>query len=439
MILGDTIVAAATPYGYSGVAVLRLSGPSSSKLLFSLAGYSNFKNRRATLIKVRDGAGEILDTGLATLFKSPNSYTGEDLVEISTHGNPFVVSGVIDLLISMGARQAEPGEFTYRAFVNGKIDLVQAEAVAALINSKSKESAKNQQRIVDGELSSDLNEIRGGLVDVLSALEHTMDISEEEVEGVFLDGLLKSLSAYIKKTESLLGSFETGRLLNRGVSVVIVGPPNVGKSSLFNLIARTDRAIVSDVPGTTRDIVDVELVLSGVPVKFYDTAGVRKTDDVVEREGVGRAIQKRRSSDIVISVFDSPKKLPANYVAPKGTITVLNKQDLHRKKQIEGVIHISCLKKTGLDLLLKEIEKEIGVKKISSNTTYLFTSRQHSALSSCVQFLLAAKDLMSEPPVDIEIVSFEVREAVDALGTLLGKTTADDIINNIFKNLCVGK
>ena len=439
MITGDTIVAAATPFGYSGIAVIRLSGPDSISLIAKTTNHSLYKNRVATLARMRAAGGETIDRVLVTLFSSPMSYTGEDLVEISTHGNPSIINAVTSLLVQMGARLAEPGEFTYRAFMNGKMDLVQAEAVASLIHSKSEENARVQQKIISGDLSIILNRVRSELVLQLSSLEHQMDISDEDITSAFFSRLIEKTSLIKEEVCALLGTYEMGRLLNGGISVVISGPPNVGKSSLFNLIANADRAIVSDQPGTTRDVIDVEIVLSGVPVRFFDTAGLRKASGPIEKEGVVKALDKKRTADIVLSVYDSPEKKPTTSDENNKTIYVLNKLDIHKDKSDPGVIHISCLEKVGLDLLFLKIQESAGVEKVSTETTYLSTARQFSSLSRCSLFLDEAKLLLYSQPQSLELIAHELREAVGSLDVLLGKTTAEEIINNIFNTLCVGK
>lgn len=439
MIAGDTIVAVATPFGYSGIAVIRLSGPGSINLIIKTTSRSFYENRVATLACVRSPGGETIDRALVTVFSSPKSYTGEDLVEISTHGNPSIINGVISLLVEMGARLAEPGEFTYRAFMNGKMDLVQAEAVASLIHSKSEENSRVQQKIISGDLSLILNRVRSELILQLSTLEYQMDISEEDITSSFFSRLIEKIDNIKEEVRALLGTYEMGRLLNGGLSVVISGAPNVGKSSLFNLIANADRAIVSDQPGTTRDVIDVEIILSGVPVRFFDTAGLRKASGAIEKEGVVKALDKKRSADIVLSVYDSPKKKPTTPNEKNKTIYVLNKLDIHKDRSDQSVIHISCLEKVGLDLLFLKIQERAGVEKVSTNISYLSTARQFSALSRCSQFLDETKRLLSSRPDELELIAYELREAVGSLDVLLGKTTAEEIINNIFSTLCVGK
>lgn len=439
MILGDTIVAAATPMGYSGVAIIRISGPSSMGVVSGLISDRRLPVRTPTLFTIVDVDGFVLDRAIITYFKSPRSYTGEDVVEVSTHGNPTIVQGVLEASRGFGARLASPGEFTYRAFLNGKLDLVQAEAVASLINSKSIENSRMQQRVLSGSLSSELVEIRRDLLALLSSLEHQMDILEVDFEGREGAFLKKGLTQIKNRVDVFLSSFRLGRMLNHGAMVAIVGNPNVGKSSLLNWLANRERAIVSPDPGTTRDTIDTTIVLAGVPVQFIDTAGTRKTQNQAEQEGVHRAKKTAEESDLILHLYDSPQKKPTTSEHNNKTIFVLNKSDLQERVRDEGVIHISCKTREGLGPLLSKIKGEIGANKISTAASYLSTDRQFSALSACSSGVAAALRLASNTNPDLELVAFEAREALDSLDLLLGKTSAEDIINNIFSQMCVGK
>ena len=437
--LGDTIVAAATPFGYSGVALIRISGPDALVYAKRSIKLSEPIERRATSVNFYDKNGDIIDNLIITSFRGPRSYTGEDVVEFSCHGSPAIIEEIISTITSNGARIANPGEFTLRAFLNGKIDLLQAEAVASLVFSRSAENAKNQQKILTGHLSKKLNDVRKTIIDHLSFLEHQMDISDEDFDPAFL----ASLSNVIKKTQKRLtviaGSFSTGRLLNYGARVVISGPPNVGKSSLLNCLSGSNRAIVSDQPGTTRDLLDLELVLSGVPVRFIDTAGIRAGESPIEREGIARAKLSKKEADLVLYVTDDIKfKSTTKPKTP--TLFILNKSDLHTNHNIDAsVIHISCLNNSGLKSLLNQIKLQLKINQISTQSTYLSTPRQHQAVTLCASCLRSAEKLLAGGSTDLELLAFELRAGLDALDSLLGKTTPDEILNNIFGSLCVGK
>ena len=434
----DTIVAAATPLGFSGLAVVRVSGSLAFEIAKKVTHKKKIRDRKATLVDIFNINNEKLDQAIITLFASPSSYTGEDVVEVSSHGNPAIVEAIISSFCSFGGRLAEPGEFTYRSFINGKIDLIQAEAVASLIKSKSIEGAKEQQKILGGQLSKSINKIRASLINLVSSVEHQLDISEEDVSPDFEETAKETLDLLYKDTLEISKTFTMGKMLNTGVSVVITGPPNVGKSSLLNYLCGEEKAIVSSTPGTTRDIIGGELILSGVPFRFYDTAGIRSARGLVEKEGVSRAIAQKKEADLIISVFDKPSAKFENKTN-KPCLFILNKSDLHSQTPPKPIIHISCKNKTGLPKLLSEIKRKLQLHSVSSDVALLSTPRQMVALETCAANMVRAKDLFVVSPPQLELLSLELRGAIEALDTLLGKTTPEDIINNIFKTLCVGK
>ena len=438
MISGDTIVAAATPLGFSGVAVIRVSGPLAFKISRKITHQNKTNNRVATLRTLFNLDGEKLDRGILTCFASPASYTGEDTLEVSSHGNPTIIDNIISTICSLGARLAEPGEFTYRAFINGKMDLVQAEGVASLIRSKTLEGVREQQKIIGGQLSAEINKIRKTLIDVVSTLEYQMDISEEDLNMGVQISAQKVLKGLQKKSLEMSKTFRMGKMLNLGVTVVITGPPNVGKSSLLNSLCGDNKAIVSPLPGTTRDVISAELVLEGVPLVFFDTAGIRKTKNRVEKEGVSRALIQKKQADIIISVSDNPLE-EIDHVGDQLCVFVLNKADLHTEPAPKTVIHISCKNKTGIKELLLEIKNKLQIHPVSSDVSLLSTPRQQLSIKLCAEHLDRADELFTETGVELELLSLELRGGVEALDVLLGKTTPDDIINNIFNSLCVGK
>ena len=435
---GDTIVAPATPLGFSGLAVVRVSGPSAFKFAEIATHKKILKNRSATLVTFYNKKGEKIDRAVITRFVAPASYSGEDMVEISSHGNPTIVDAVVSTFCSLGARLADPGEFTYRAFINGKMDLVQAEGVAALIKSKTIESVKEQQKIISGSLSKQINKLRLKLVDLVSFLEYQMDISEEDLSAKEQKNVPKKIRALHKEALVLSNTFIRGKMLNLGVTAVITGPPNVGKSSLLNALCGESRAIVSPEPGTTRDIVRSEMVLGGVPFVFLDTAGIRVAKSAIEQEGVARAKKLKEKADLIISVSDDPQA-QTNKTGSQPHIFVVNKSDLHSKKPNKAIIHISCKNKTGLEVLLLEIKSALKIGPISSDASLLSTPRQSAAINACAKSLERAQNVCKTVGLELELVSFELRSGINALDVLLGKTTPEDIINNIFNNLCVGK
>ena len=439
MILGDTIVAPATPFGHSGVAVTRISGPLSFPIINQLSKKRDFTNRLATVCSITDSNGNTIDRCVVTVYKKPSSYTGEDVVEISSHGNPTTVQYIILSVCAAGARTAEAGEFTKRAFINGKLDLVQVEAVASLINSKSIENTRHQQKILRGTLSLSINNLRTKIVSLLGRLEHQMDIDEEDWPSTPPPWLVGGVDAVYLKVRHFKKTARLGRLLNHGATVVIAGPPNVGKSSLLNTLSQSSRSIVSSSPGTTRDTIEVELLMRGVPVLFIDTAGLRQPKDEIEKEGVRRTKNLLKRADLVLSLTDNPKsKKPLNAGAP--TLSVLNKSDLRSNKTKKpDVIHISAKTGTGVPLLKRKISQQLGINKISSDAPSLSTSRQHVAMVRCSDAIQRSRSLIKKQHLDIEIIAFELREALNAVDALLGKTSPEDILDHVFNSFCVGK
>ena len=451
--LADTIVAPATPFGFGGISVVRLSGPFSEKIVYTITSLPNgkkplFKPRQSTHTLLVEKNGATFDDGLITFFKSPGSYTGEDSFEISCHGNPTIVHKIIDRCCEEGARIAEPGEFTRRSFINGKIDLLQAESVSSLIYSKSCESAALNHRILRGKLSDQIKKIKEKLVGLLTQVEFELDFSEEDLQPKLRKDVLSKMIIIQKTTKNLLNTRKEGRLLTDGAIVVIAGKPNVGKSTLLNSLTETDRAITSPTPGTTRDSIEVPLLLSGVPVRFFDTAGIRKGASGVEREGIRRTKKLTQKADIVLSLYEYNKKSTykqkAAYTQP--SIHIINKADLVRPKELQklklrfpGFMFVSAKKKTGINGLKSTIKNILGVSPSLSSAASLTTTRQQIALEGVFGCLAAGTKLLQNKNCSYELVSFELCSALDSVNSLLGITTPDEIINNIFKSFCVGK
>lgn len=448
--ISDTIVAPATPYGIGGIAVVRLSGPQSLLIVNKLINNNHLglKPRYATLVNIQDEDGVVIDESVVTFFKAPNSYTGEDSIEISCHGSPVVVDKIISTCCLFGARIAEPGEFTKRAFINGKMDLVQAEAVASLIHSQSEESSRLNLRLLHGELSKKLNAFRQSLIDAISKVEFELDISEDELQPDLNNQVSSLVKKQIKQIQALLSSYKQARLLNRGALVVIAGSPNVGKSTLLNTLSETDRAITNSLPGTTRDAINVPLILDGVPINLVDTAGIRQTSEGIEREGVNRTFNYLKKADLIILVHDPEliETLYGDYPNNVPVLEIMNKVDLLTKTELESTqrTHSNRLflsAKTGfnIELLKQQIKASLGISSSLSDNITITTSRQQRALKHCFDKLNATVELLNSPRCAYELVSIELREALDAIGLILGKTTPDDILNNIFNQFCVGK
>ena len=439
MISDDTIVAQATPFGYSGVAMVRVSGKSSIKIVEKLTGGSPLKNRASTFLKILSPSGDIIDQALITCFREPASYTGENVVEITPHGNPAIVENIIETICLYGARIAEPGEFTKRAFINGKLDLIQVEAVTALINSKSKEAALAQQKIASGALSKKINEIKDILVSTLALVENEIDISEELMGKQTVTNVKTNLVKTGDLIGGLLETYKLGKMLFEGLDVIIVGETNVGKSTLFNALIKKDVSIVNQEPGTTRNLIEAEVLINGAVVRVVDTAGVRKTKNSVEKEGLDRAKMRAKKADLILHLIDDQAKA-ATIKKTKKTLIVLTKSDLRKNlSEKNNIIHISAKTGLGVDALLDKIKRSLGTINLSTDTTYLSTLRQKRALSLCGKPLGRAISAVSSSPVDLSTLAFDIREALNQIDSILGKTTADEILNTIFTSFCVGK
>ncbi len=446
----DTIAAISTPYGFGGIGVVRLSGPAALFIAKRL-----FSRRIKVPRKVYFGfvfdpkSGEKIDNAIAIYFKAPHSYTGEDVVELQMHGGIKNLEYVLKILLNEGARLAERGEFTKRAFLNGKMDLIEAEAVIELIEAKTERSLKVASKRLFGELSGEIQKIKGDILSVISLVEGPIDFPFE-VEEPDAKELENRISDTEKRVEKLLSSYRNGRRLETGVKVAIIGKPNVGKSTLLNALLKFERAIVSEVPGTTRDTVEETIDFFGIPVRFIDTAGIRETTDTVEKIGRERALEKIRESDVVLFVFDSSDNISeedktlAELTTGKERIIVLNKTDLPRKtsedslKRMfpgEEIIKVSALRKEGVNFLEKCILDRISPDE--NEVLFITTEREKQILEDTLSHLEKAKSLIGKG-VD-ELISEELKEAVLSLGVMTGETAPQEILNDIFSRFCVGK
>lgn len=461
---GETIASIATPPGIGGLGVVRVSGPEAISLadrLFTSAGrgvaLSAAAGYTAHYGVIRDPAsGEFIDEAIVLVMRSPRSYTGEDTVELSCHGGQYVLRRVLAAFLRAGARLAEPGEFTKRAFLSGKLDLVQVEGVIDIIQAGGEAARRAAARLLDGELSRKLAGLREDLLGLLACLEAAVDFPEEDVRfltGEEVEGRLEAVRASL---ERLTGSFERGRLAREGVGVVIAGRPNVGKSSILNGLLREERAIVTEVPGTTRDVIEESMSVNGVLVRLVDTAGVRATSDPVERIGVQRASRAIEQADLVLFVVSGAEALGredyavAVAVAGKPTIVVLNKSDLAAvtdETAVAGlmpgvaVIRASATSSTGLESLraaLSEwVEKAAG-DQLRNEEPAITRLRHREALDRAVDAVCHALQ-SNMAGMGEDLVSLDVRVALDALGQLLGVDAPDELMDSIFSQFCIGK
>jgi tRNA modification GTPase len=440
----DTIVAIATPAGRGGLGVIRISGPSAARVAGELAGrQAPFKARHATFAKI--DLGPTQDQVVVTFFPSPASYTGEDVVEISAHGSPVVLSSILRRSIDAGARLAEPGEFTLRAFLNGKHDLVQAEAVADLIDAVTPLQARAAFDQLEGTLTSAIQRLEGELFDVIAKLEASLDFPDEGYHFVGAAEARASLARVVEGIDSLLTQAARGRLVREGAQVAIVGAPNVGKSSLFNALLNSDRAIVTAIPGTTRDMVTERADIGGLSLSLIDTAGVRETTDEVEREGVSRSRETLAVADLVLVVLDRSRELTAEdrtmlaETSSRARVVVLNKSDLPAVATEPGVA-ISARTGGGLDALIAAIADAIsGDDTTEKRDQPAVTNVRHAVLLERARAAVIRAIEALEGEVSEEFPLLDLQEAGHALQEITGRRTSDDLLHHIFAKFCIGK
>ena len=427
------IVACSTPPGVSGIAVVRISGKDAIKNISSFVKNSSF-NEKTPLSKVCslvDKDGLIFDEAVVTSYVEPNSYTGENLVEISCHGNPNIVSKIIDLSIESGSTLAEPGEFTKTAFLNGKLDLSEAESVSAIIHSKSITGAKAGIKNLKGGLSNKINSVKSSLISVVANLEFNLDISEDDLQPNLLENSKKVVCVAIESLEGFLLTFRETKMFQVGASVVILGPPNAGKSTLFNCLVNKNQSIVTDVEGTTRDIVEKSIDINGLPVLLKDTAGIRESGDSVEKIGVERSFVEAKEADLAIVLNDN--ELVFN---DSKHLYVFNKSDIASPEK-EYDIYISA--KTGDNI--QKLKKLIYTTLVNSETpadTLLTSKRQYVAIKNTLKHLEDARSLIVFGD-SLELVVEDINRSIGFLDSITSKTTKDDILDAVFSSFCVGK
>lgn len=468
----DTIAAVSTPPGRGGIGVVRLSGPAaldiatavfcSERLSPQPSGLSpsRLEANRAQFGHIIDPASsQPIDQAVVTYFKAPHSYTGEDVVEISCHGSPVILARVLQLTLELGARLAEPGEFTFRAFFNKRIDLAQAQAVRDVINAQTQYQARVATKQLEGELSKRLTPLKDALVEVVVHLESSVEFVEEDISPKTASILVAKLAGVIDALAAIAGSFSFGRYLKQGFDLAIVGRPNVGKSSVFNRLAGRDRAIVTELPGTTRDALYESTSISGVPVRLIDTAGIRQTTDLVESIGIGRSRTAIADADISLLVLDASCELERDDIelldsVPEASrIIALNKTDLpnfldeqlydqtglHLAECQDNVASISALTGCGFDELTAKIFEQLaGDASTERDDIMLTDARQHEAVQKAIEQLREAREMMNRRELE-EIVLLKLRGALAALGEITGETLNDDILGQIFSTFCIGK
>lgn len=453
----DTIVAPITPPGHSGVGIVRMSGSRALPILQALGKTAvGFDPRHATLVKIYDPRnGLLIDSTIVTFYRSPESYTGEDVVEISSHGNPVILAAICEGAVFFGARVAEPGEFTKRAFLRGKMDLSQAEAVQELIAAGTMLAATAAQRRLEGGVKDAVRGMRVRLLEALVHLEAAVDFPEEELEILSEGSIRELLESANNSVADLLRTFRVGRVLSEGAKIAIVGRPNVGKSSILNCFLREERAIVSPRPGTTRDFISEALHIKGIPLKVVDTAGIRACAvDAVESEGVSRSRKIIEGADLILFVVDGSEALTEEdeitsaAVSGKAFIFVVNKKDLgirvsahcfRDRPGFSGSVSVSAKTRDGMDRLEELIYRTIlGDEGPASVEVLVGNIRQKEMLEKAGRYLEDAVEGI-EARLSPELISLEVRDAVSALGEIIGEITTEDILEKIFSSFCIGK
>lgn len=457
--LEDTIAAISTPLGQGGIGIVRMSGKDAISIADKV--FLSPKRKRLSLIRshsiiygfiVDPISGEKIDEVLISVMKAPQTYTREDVVEINCHGGMVPLKKILQLLLKMGARLAEPGEFTKRAFLNGRIDLSQAEAVIDVIRAKTDEAERIALQQLEGRLSNKIKEISNRLTNLCAYVEASIDFPEDEIDILPKEEILQSLEEIERELGMLSDSYEEGRLFKEGISVAIVGKPNVGKSSLLNVLLQKERAIVTEIPGTTRDIVEDFINIKGLPLRIMDTAGIRETHDLAEFEGVKRSLKAIEGADIVIAVFDGSKPLDEAdkevylKVKNKKTIFVINKTDIESSEfnydffeERQKVVKISALKEAGIDGLKESIYRECLFKEVPLYGDEVIVSniRHKQLIDKALSSIKMAISALRTSP--LEIVAIYLRESLENIGQITGIVTTEDILNKIFSEFCIGK
>ena len=449
----DTIVALASAPGIGAIAVIRLSGPASIELVGSVFSKKNLHLKASHTVhfgKIIDGA-HIIDEVVVTLYKAPKSYTGEEVVEISCHGSPLIQDTILQLFILKGARLAKPGEFTQRAFLNGKLDLTQAEAVADLIASNTEASRKTALYNLKGGFSSDLHLMREKLIKFSALIELELDFSQEDVAFANKKELENLVAQLLLKTQALYDSFKLGNVIKNGVQVAIVGKPNAGKSTLLNSILNENRALVSDIPGTTRDTVEEYVTIEGVLYKFIDTAGIRNTtSDIIEQMGIDKSIEKIAQADIVIALFDANSTSAEEIqewqlnLSNDKIILVGNKIDLGIEKSLQNnsalkeVVFIGAKDNKNIEVLKKVLTQRVVGEGLQKEGTIVTNARHASALKKLLFALVDIETGLANNATG-DLLAIDINQALHYLGTITGQITNEDQLDYIFSKFCIGK
>lgn len=451
-----TVAAISTAQGEGGIGVIRISGDDALEIADKI--FKNVNGRKVTDMKGYTAAfgkicnnGEEIDEAVALIFRAPNSYTGEDVVELSCHGGVFITKQVLRAVLSAGAVPAQAGEFTKRAFLNGKIDLTEAEAVIDIISAKSTSAARAALFAKDGVLRKKINSVKDDLLSLAAHLSAWADYPDEDIAEVTDDMIFDTCNKAITALEKLLSSYDSGQAVKQGIDTVIAGKPNVGKSTLMNLLSGCERSIVTDIPGTTRDIVEDTVVVGDVILRLSDTAGLRETDDTVEKIGVDRARKRLEECGLLLAVFDNSRELDSEDIelleSAKNVpaVAIINKTDLKQKLDINyisniisNIVYVSAKSGEGHEELVKAVEKIAGTENLNPSEGILSNERQRLAVSNALSSIKEAKDALSLG-MTFDAVTVSLEDAISQLLELTGEKASDEIIDRVFHNFCVGK
>ena len=453
----ETIAAISTAPGLGGIGIIRITGKEAFDILLKV-----FKSRKVKKIedivpntiiygKIYDN-NRMVDEVLVSFFKSPNSYTKEDLVEINTHGGSIVMKEILNLVLTNGAMLAQPGEFTKRAFLNGRIDLTQVESIATILNAKSEEELKISGELLQGKLYNKVVDIKGRLMDILMHLEVNIDYPEYDTEEKDKEEVISTITMILEELKKFEATFDVGSKITEGIKVAIIGRPNAGKSSLLNNLLNKERAIVTEIEGTTRDSIEEDLNINGINIKIIDTAGIRETEEKVEKIGIERAISLADKSDLVIAIFDMSKEFNENdrkimeIIQKKESLILLNKYDLVEEKKVteeieklaKEFIFTSMLEKKGTEDVITWITKKTeGLKINKNNDIIIIHERQKKVITDVIEMIKQVLTDLELIPIDM--VSENIRDVINKINELTGENVKEEVLNEIFKNFCLGK
>ena len=455
----STIASISTAPGIGGIGIIRMSGKNTFNVLdkiFKAKSPKSIEEIPGYTIKyghIFDGE-KIIDEVLVSYFKAPKSYTTEDMCEINSHGGTVIMRKILELCLKNGAELAEPGEFTKRAFLGGRIDLSQAESIIDIINAKSEREAKEGIKQLEGFLSEKINEIKNNLLEIMTNIEVSIDYPEYDTPEVTNNDILRNIEESRKKLEDLKKSFDNGKLIKQGIKTVIIGKPNAGKSSLLNAILKEDRAIVTEIEGTTRDTIEEFVNINGIPLNLIDTAGIRNAKDEVERIGIEKSKKLAEDADLIIAILDSSKELSEEDIEileiakNKKSIVILNKVDLEQKIKPENpkleifnknIINLSAKNKIGLELLFEKITTMFNLDEINIDNDIVITNERHKNLiSKAIENLDKAKNILKDG-MPVDIIAISLKDVLSNLGAITGEEAGEEIINEIFARFCLGK